>query len=841
MVSTFYVSDKMASYTFLDLIDPERIKKILEIFHDLTGITSTLIDSDGNILTCADGTWVAAGWQDICINFHRKHPETLKKCLESDTHLSSNLTAGGKYSCYHCLNGLVDMAVPVYVGGEHLANVFAGQFFFQHPDEDFFRKQAQKYGFNPEEYINDLRKVPVFDEDYINKGIKFLVELAEIIGEMGLKEKLLLETNEELEKSHKELLKVITSVPIPMGIINSKNGTIEILNDKFTEVTGYSSNEVPDMKTWWNRAFPDEFIREKTRNDWLHRRKNVEFTGEDIVPMESQITSKTGSKRLLRFYLRPMPNFDIVSMVDLTEIRKAEKKEHQYYQELQTINETFMKLLEVKSDVEIFKIIGKSVKSLLPSSMITISSLMPDKRHMKIVDVLGLEKFTDALEKFKIDPFALTFSLSELDSKLLFMHQEGKLVQSEEGIYGVVMGKIPRKVCELIERFVNIGEVYSIAFLWEKNLYGGLVIQIPQGETLHHREAIETIVHQASIAIQRIRAEEDLIRSEDKYRAFINSTTDMAYLKDNNFRYVMVNQANQKFFNHTEEEILYKTDFDLMPLASAQNCRESDEEALKKQKILVTEEIIGNKIYETVKFPVNIGDEKMGVGAFIRDITDKKKAEKALKESLDEKEVLLREIHHRVKNNMQIVSSLLNLQKKYVEEEETVNILIESQNRIKTMAMIHEKLYQSPNLNSINFKEYTEKLVKDLFYSYGSKMGLIKTIFRMEDVKIGLDTAIPCGLIMNELVTNSLKYAFPDDRTGTITIEFQSEGKNFVLKVSDDGVGVPSDIKLENRDTLGFQLVTSLVKQLDGTVQLEGVNGTSFTIKFKELQYSDRM
>jgi Signal transduction histidine kinase len=231
----------------------------------------------------------------------------------------------------------------------------------------------------------------------------------------------------------------------------------------------------------------------------------------------------------------------------------------------------------------------------------------------------------------------------------------------------------------------------------------------------------------------------------------------------------------------------------------------------------------------------------MGVGAFIRDITDKKKAEKALKESLEEKEVLLREIHHRVKNNMQIVSSLLNLQKKYVEEEETVNILIESQNRIKTMAMIHEKLYQSPNLTSINFKEYTEKLVKDLFYSYGNKIGVIKTSFHMEDVKIGLDTAIPCGLIMNELVTNSLKYAFPDDRTGTITIEFQSEGNYFVLKVSDDGVGVPSDIKLENRDTLGFQLVTSLVKQLDGTVQLDGVNGTSFTIKFKELQYNDRM
>lgn len=831
----------MVSFTFLDLIDPERIRKILETFHDLTGITPTLIDSKGNILTCPDGTWVAAGWQDICINFHRKHPETLKNCLESDTHLSRNLNEGGKYSCYHCLNGLVDMAVPVYVGGEHLANVFAGQFFFKPPNEDFFRKQAQKFGFHPEEYINSLRKVPVFDEDYIHNGMKFLVELAEIIGEMGLKEKLLLETNEELEKSRKELLKVITSVPIPMGIVNSQNGTIELLNDKFTESTGYGLNEVPNMKTWWEKAFPDEFTREKNRNDWINLRKNAESTGEDIVPVESEITSQSGSKKLFRFYLRPMENFDIVSMVDLTEISAAEKKERQYYQELQTINETLLKLLEVKNDVEIFKIIARSVKNLLPYSVITISSLTPDKRHFKIVDILGMEKFKDVIKKFKIDPLALTFPINEIESKQLLKHQEGELVRSQDGIYGVVMNKIPRKVCELIERYVNIGEIYSIAFLWEKNLYGGLIIQIPQGETLQHNEVIETIVHQASIAIQRIQAEKELIKSEDKYRAFINSTSDFAYIKDNHFRYIMVNQAIIGFFNRSEDEILGKTDFELMSLESAQNCRETDLKTLNVQKMIVTEEILGEGVYESVKFPVNLGDEKIGVGAFIRDITDKKKAEKALKESLDEKEVLLREIHHRVKNNMQIVSSLLNLQKKFVEEEETINIMLESQNRIKTMAMIHEKLYQSPNLRSINFKEYTEKLVKDLFYSYDQKLGKIKTVFNIEEVKIGLDTAIPCGLILNELVTNSFKYAFPDDMPGTITIEFKTEGENFILIVSDDGVGVPGDINLGTMETLGFQLVTSLVKQLDGTIHMDRSRGTSFTIIFQELRYRARL
>jgi ligand-binding sensor protein len=107
----------MEKYSFLDLINPERIKKIMHIFHDLTGIPSTLVFLDGNILTCDDDTWISAGWQDICINFHRKHPETLKKCLQSDTHLSNNLTSGERYSCYKCLNGLVDIAALFMLRG----------------------------------------------------------------------------------------------------------------------------------------------------------------------------------------------------------------------------------------------------------------------------------------------------------------------------------------------------------------------------------------------------------------------------------------------------------------------------------------------------------------------------------------------------------------------------------------------------------------------------------------------------------------------------------------------------------------------------------------------------
>jgi len=177
---------KSVNYSFSDLVDTDKIMDLLISFYELTGILLVLEDLDGNILTCTDGSGVAVGWQDICLNFHRKHPETLQKCVESDTKLSNELKYGERYSCYTCLNGLVDVAVPIYVDGEHLANLFTGQFFFELPDIEFFREQAREYSFDEDEYLNVVSKVPVFSAEFIEKGMGFLTDLASVIGEMGL-------------------------------------------------------------------------------------------------------------------------------------------------------------------------------------------------------------------------------------------------------------------------------------------------------------------------------------------------------------------------------------------------------------------------------------------------------------------------------------------------------------------------------------------------------------------------------------------------------------------------------------------------------------------------------
>ncbi|MBI5679716.1 MAG: PAS domain-containing protein [Methanobacterium sp.] len=225
----------------------------------------------------------------------------------------------------------------------------------------------------------------------------------------------------------------------------------------------------------------------------------------------------------------------------------------------------------------------------------------------------------------------------------------------------------------------------------------------------------------------------------------------------------------------------------------------------------------------------------------LTDISENKKMEREMENSLKEKELLLKEIHHRVKNNMQIISSLLNLQKNYVEGEESLNILQESQNRVKSMAMIHEKLYKSKKLTHINIKDYIQSLVSDLSYFYGAIENNINAITEIDDIKLNLETAIPFGLIINELVSNSLKYAFTNKKQGEIKVSFKTHGQKYELIISDDGIGIPKDIDFKNTDSLGLQLVNNLIDQLDGEIEIEKTHGTKFKIKFKELKYETRI
>jgi|AGTN01.2.fsa_nt_gi PAS domain S-box len=217
----------------------------------------------------------------------------------------------------------------------------------------------------------------------------------------------------------------------------------------------------------------------------------------------------------------------------------------------------------------------------------------------------------------------------------------------------------------------------------------------------------------------------------------------------------------------------------------------------------------------------------------LHDVTERKRSEEQVLESLHEKEVLLKEIHHRVKNNLQIISSLLSLQSGTIDPDHT-HMLRESQNRIRSMAMIHEKLYRSRDLSHIDFADYVNSLIASLARSYLSADDKVKIGADVHDIHLDIDQAIPCGLIINELVSNSLKYAFNDGRTGVVRVSLSKCDNIYTLIVSDNGTGLPPEIDFRNTPSLGLQLVNTLVSQIEGTIDLAGNAGTTFRITFRE-------
>ena len=217
----------------------------------------------------------------------------------------------------------------------------------------------------------------------------------------------------------------------------------------------------------------------------------------------------------------------------------------------------------------------------------------------------------------------------------------------------------------------------------------------------------------------------------------------------------------------------------------------------------------------------------------LEDITGEVRSEEKLRSSLKEKEILLREVHHRVKNNLQIIYSLLNLGSRGMHEGAELDAMRECRNRIKSMSLLHETLYRSKDLTRIDFYNYVRKVVTELFQSFGVKADEVALRLEIEDVQMGIDAAIPAGMLINELVSNSLKYAFPAGRKGEIAIQVGADEGGFItMALSDDGVGLPRWLDFRNSESLGMQLVNTLTDQLGGTIELDRAKGTAFTVRF---------
>ncbi len=217
------------------------------------------------------------------------------------------------------------------------------------------------------------------------------------------------------------------------------------------------------------------------------------------------------------------------------------------------------------------------------------------------------------------------------------------------------------------------------------------------------------------------------------------------------------------------------------------------------------------------------------------DITEQKKLDAEIVKSLREKEILLKEIHHRVKNNMQVISSLLFMQARGLQDPQMIEILNESQNRIRSLALIHEKLYQSDNLDQIDYGTYIKKIIDYLFQSYKVSKTDVSVELNISSIFLDIDKAVPCSLLINEMLSNSLKHAFPNNQKGIITIDMYADEESYHLKFTDNGIGLPDDQYLEKMNSLGFQLIKGLAGQLGGTLEIIRDQGTIYLLTFSKL------
>jgi PAS domain S-box-containing protein len=323
------------------------------------------------------------------------------------------------------------------------------------------------------------------------------------------------------------------------------------------------------------------------------------------------------------------------------------------------------------------------------------------------------------------------------------------------------------------------------------------------------------------------------------FEKLINQINDAVYIVDTNTGgFLDFNDVAYKMLEYTRKELLNMKVPDICLSITDQNIWDMKLKETKEKGHLILEGDQRRKDGSTLTVELNIKYISNGKNDYLtviaRDITERKKAEEQVKASLKEKEVLLQEIHHRVKNNMMIITSLLQLQSKQIEDEHYREMFNISINRIKSMALIHEKLYKSKDLAKVDFKGYFKDMINSMVISYrlSSRKVALKT--DVEDITFGIDTAIPCGLIVNELVSNSLKHAFLEDRDGEIKVSLSRNGKAEVeLTVSDNGVGMPEDVDFRKTDSLGLNLVNALVGQLQGKIELYREKGTEFIITLK--------
>ena len=355
------------------------------------------------------------------------------------------------------------------------------------------------------------------------------------------------------------------------------------------------------------------------------------------------------------------------------------------------------------------------------------------------------------------------------------------------------------------------------------------------------------LANQVAQAMENSELFSQVNRLQEQYRVVTEALNDAVFTLDVEARFTFGNAAGERLTGYRLDELLGRPFMDLVAPENLPELTDRFRRAIAGESISphVWAEMIRK---DGSRVPIELSMANLVLDGHIigrlgvaRDITDRQHAEEQIRASLQEKEVLLKEIHHRVKNNLQIISSLLNLQSKYINDPSALQMFIDSQNRVKSMALIHEILFRSRDITKIDVAEYIKTISVQIFRSYGAYSKNISLNVQVKDIILDVDTAIPCGLIVTELISNSLKHAFREGMEGSININlFTNDSGILTLMVKDNGIGLRDYSDLQNVDSLGLKLVWTLVNQLSGKVEVDCTLGTTFMITFVHDKHKER-
>jgi len=947
-----------------DIIDAQAIQSLMDDFYKLVHIPMGLNDLKGNVL-------VGVGWQDICTRFHRVHPEACKHCVESNIKLSSGVSPG-EFKMYKCKNNMWDIVTPIMVGDQHIGDIFAGQFFFEDEplDYELFRSQARRYGFNEDEYIAALEKVPRLSRDAVDTGMAFFMTFANMLSQLSYSNIKLaqslaehdalvdaLQESEKRERVHSdELVAVLDSMPAAVWIAHDPQA-LYITGNRFS----YEWLRIP-MGTNLSKSAPEgerpemfRLFKDGVEIPPVDMPLQMSAAGAELNNYEIDVMFSDGEIRHLLGNARPLhdeqgnPRGSVSAFIDITERKRAEEA---------------LRLSNIYN------------RSLIEASLDPLVTIGPDG---KITDVNGATELatghsrneligTDFSDYFT-EPekarkgYQQVFTNGEVrDYPLEIQHKNGCItpVLYNASVYKNEAGKVigvfaaARDITELkkaekalkkahdnleenvkartseleeaynslMEKERRLSEAQRIAHLgnwdrdlvtnklyWSDEMYRIFGLRPQEFEVtydifLNHYahpddrkyvndavkgafngkpfdidyriildNGVERIVHGQgevifdpdNIPVQVRGTVQDITerkKAEEKIQSLANiveSSNDGIITESLDGIITNWNKGAEQIYGYSAKEILGKPISILEPLHLNEETKKLAELVQQGERIQQYETLRLRKDGTVINVSITLSPifdasgKLTAVSVIYRDITKRKEAEEALEKV---QEAHIKEIHHRIKNNLQVISSLLSLEAEKFSDVKMLESFRESQNRVASMALIHEELYKGNELDTLDFATYLQKLTADLFDSYNLRNNDVSLKLDLEKIHLGMDIAIPLGIIVNELISNSLKHAFPAGKEGEIHIGLhkteifaanyeipypgpscmEKNGFHYILTVADNGKGIPEKIEFPNTDSLGLQLVNILVEQIDGCVELKRNKGTEFTIWFSNIE-----